>query len=183
MRPGRNRQSRSVPSMLPWSALNPSRPSSRRPDRKPPFDSTLLYPLATASLGGFIPAISLPHVKSLSPMSRPDFGIFRTPGRDVVTSEVQCVCAKAPGGGLGLTPRRCGEGSSLILPVSPAYPSQSCGRSRRGPPRDCLDANPNNGLWCRSDGGCGLAVKAPDCGSGYRGFESRQPPFVRPPTG
>jgi hypothetical protein len=32
----------------------------------------------------------------------------------------------------------------------------------------------------RRDGGCGLAVKAPDCGSGYRGFESRHPPFSYP---
>src|SRR5262249_48839085 len=34
----------------------------------------------------------------------------------------------------------------------------------------------------KSDGGCGLAVKAPDCGSGYRGFESRHPPWSRKPT-
>ena len=34
----------------------------------------------------------------------------------------------------------------------------------------------------KSDGGCGLAVKAPDCGSGYRGFESRQPPCRPSPT-
>jgi hypothetical protein len=32
----------------------------------------------------------------------------------------------------------------------------------------------------RSHGGCGLAVKAPDCGSGYRGFESRHPPSPAP---
>ena len=37
-------------------------------------------------------------------------------------------------------------------------------------------------FWKTCDGGCGLAVKAPDCGSGYRGFESRQPPFRSGPV-
>ncbi len=42
-----------------------------------------------------------------------------------------------------------------------------------------IDANPDPRLSYLLDGGCGLAVKAPDCGSGYRGFESRQPPLRR----
>jgi hypothetical protein len=54
--------------------------------------------------------------------------------------------------------------------------SEAARGSRRGR-RARLDVNPNAGLSCRMDGGCGLAVKAPDCGSGYRGFESRQPPW------
>jgi hypothetical protein len=54
-------------------------------------------------------------------------------------------------------------------------------------PPGCLDANRERRLSCRlgwisSDGGCGLAVKAPDCGSGHRGFESRHPPLTHPPA-
>ena len=68
---------------------------------------------------------------------------------------------------------------TLVTTTFPIEPS-TAGLASRTVAIRRLDANPNDRLSCqkKSDGGCGLAVKAPDCGSGYRGFESRQPPFV-----
>ena len=81
-------------------------------------------------------------------------------------------------------PRRDGPG-----PPAPGQSRPSAPPARRpggppGPRKEPVDFAPDldssrPGVYRRihvNDGGCGLAVKAPDCGSGYRGFESRHPP-------
>ena len=70
--------------------------------------------------------------------------------------------------------------------VAPREPFPPCPRQLLDEPNSTpfrrLDLTPSRPPFIvivveARDGGCGLAVKAPDCGSGYRGFESRQPPF------
>ena len=70
-------------------------------------------------------------------------------------------------------PDEIGDG----VPIATIGPAPPVGPRDPIPP-PLTRATPGN-YPIEDDGGCGLAVKAPDCGSGYRGFESRQPPMTR----
>ena len=74
-----------------------------------------------------------------------------------------------------------GSGECNLAPTDSQTRAAAC---HRAVVRNRLDVSPSKGVFYAMwivfhDGGCGLAVKAPDCGSGYRGFESRHPPLRR----
>ena len=150
-RPHRTRQSPSAAPMSPWPGCCPS------PRPQPIIGSRPIRgPDTPPARRGYIPAISRPYVKSLSGPVKTLFSLFWGLVPTLIPSMRRGLprAARKP-----LRPHRIDE------------PARGLAR-----PPIALTRGQTTVYRIHSDGGCGLAVKAPDCGSGYRGFESRHPP-------